>query len=67
MKGLLASYFLIDFRLFIENFCAGAYFIIPEFRNRILECILKPNDPPLTEWRGTEFKLEEDIHVKFES
>jgi len=50
-------------RKFIENFCALGYFKIPDFRNKIIECIMKTNDPVLSEWRGTEFKLEENEDI----
>lgn len=50
-----------DERDFIDNFCAIAYFKIPEFRSKLQECVKKTNDIEITEWRGTEWKLEEHI------
>lgn len=44
---------------FIDNFCAIAYFQIPEFRIKLLECAQKETDTEITEWRGTEWKLED--------
>ena len=45
----------------MENFWAQAFFQIPEFRHKIIESIIHKDDPPLIEWRATEFKLEEDL------
>ena len=51
-------------RIFVENFCAIAYFKIPEFRVKILSCITKTNDIDIPEWRGTEYKLDENFENK---
>ena len=32
---------------------------IPEFREKLLSAIVKADDIPITEWRGSEYKLEE--------
>ena len=48
-------------RDFIDNFCAIAYFKIPEFRVKLLECIKKVNVIEINEWRGTEWKLDDAI------
>ena len=42
---------------FAEQFCANAYFRIPQFRQRLLGLIDRPNDPHISEWRGTDFSL----------
>ena len=48
-------------RDFIDNFCAIAYFKIPEFRIKLLNCVTKETDVEITEWRGTEWKLDDKI------
>jgi len=48
-------------RDFIDNFCAIAFFKIPEFRSKLLECVKKVNNMEIPEWRGTEWKLEDVI------
>lgn len=50
-----------DEKDFIDNFCAIAYFKIPEFRAKLLDVVRKSNEVEITEWRGTEWKLEEKI------
>ena len=42
---------------FVETFCAIAYFRVPEFRNKLLECLSLPKDKEFntTEWRGSEW------------
>lgn len=47
-------------RKFTTKYLVIAYFRIPEFRVKLLEAISHPDDPPLTETRGTEFIQEED-------
>ena len=42
---------------FAEVFCAIAYIRIPQFRERLLNLIDKPDDPEIEEWRGTDFSL----------
>jgi hypothetical protein len=46
-----------DERVFVENFCAIAYFRIPEFQRSLLKCLTKPDDPLIQEWRGTEYDI----------
>lgn len=48
-------------RDFIDNFCAIAFFKIPEFRVKLLECVKSVNNVEITEWRGTEWKLDDLI------
>ena len=49
-------------RAFIEEFTAIAYFRVPEFRKKMLEKIRNAvKDIQIDEWRGTEWKLEDDI------
>jgi len=45
---------------FVENFTAIAFFRIPEFRKKLLKCLIRDDDPDINEWRGTEFLLEDD-------
>ena len=49
-------------RCFAEMFCAYSYFRIPNFRSKFLEVISHENDPEVTEWRGIEFSLQDDIN-----
>jgi len=50
-------------RDFVEQFTAIAYFRVPEFRNKMLEKIsAATKDFTIEEWRGTEWKLGENIH-----
>jgi hypothetical protein len=52
----------VDERNFIDNFCAIAYFKIPEFRIKLLDSIKKHDfNQPINEWRGTEWVLEDPI------
>lgn len=44
-------------RKFVDNYAAIAYFRIPEFRTRLLECLKNENDPEIKYWRGTEYQL----------
>jgi hypothetical protein len=46
--------------MFVELFCAYSYFRVPEFRERLLSILVKADDPDITEWRGTEFSLNDD-------
>jgi hypothetical protein len=48
-------------REFVEQFTAIAYFRIPEFRNKLLENLIRKEDPIIDEWRGTEWGLDEEI------
>ncbi|EGR29965.1 hypothetical protein IMG5_145140 [Ichthyophthirius multifiliis] len=50
-------------RQFVENFCAIAYFRIPEFRQKLLKQLTKQEDPQIQEWRGTEYKLDEQENL----
>ena len=50
---------------FVENFCALAYFRIPEFREKLLTCIKSENDREISEWRGTDYKLEDEPKTRF--
>ena len=45
---------------FMENFWAQSFFQIPEFRHKIIQSIIHSDDPVITEWRATEFKLEDE-------
>lgn len=47
-------------RMFVELFTAYSYFRVPQFRESLLSILVKPDDPEITEWRGTEFSLTED-------
>lgn len=42
---------------FAETFTALAYFRVPQFRVKLLENIILPDDPEMNEKRGTEFIL----------
>ena len=47
-------------REFVEQFTAIAYFRIPEFRNRLLECLKKDiQTAQIPEWRGIEWRLDD--------
>jgi len=49
-------------REFVEHFTAIAYFRIPEFRERLLNCLRKDiKDVQIPEWRGIEWRLDESI------
>jgi hypothetical protein len=48
-------------RIFVEQFSAVAYFRIPEFRERILQKLVNDDDVKITEWRGTDWGLYEEI------
>ena len=49
-------------REFVEQFAAIVYFRIPEFRKKMLGRLYDEiKDINIDEWRGTEWKLEEDI------
>ena len=45
-------------RYFIENFCALAYFKIPDFRHKLLSCLIKKEDSSFEEIKDTDFHLE---------
>lgn len=49
-------------RDFVETFCAVAYFRIPEFRVKLLNCFNSSSDEgvSITEWRGTEWLLDNE-------
>ena len=47
-------------RRFAEEFCAIAYFRVPEFRKILLSLIERSDDPKIKEWRGTDFSLSDD-------
>ncbi|EAR90403.2 hypothetical protein TTHERM_00112530 (macronuclear) [Tetrahymena thermophila SB210] len=51
-------------RQFVENYCAVAYFRIPEFRQKLLSVVIKSDDIEITEWRGTEYQLDETKNNK---
>ncbi|KAL4500572.1 hypothetical protein ABPG72_002996 [Tetrahymena utriculariae] len=51
-------------RQFVENYCAVAYFKIPEFRQKLLSVVIKSDDIEITEWRGTEYQLDETKNNK---
>lgn len=47
-------------REFVEQFTAIAYFRIPEFRKKLLECLRKDIEhTPILEWRGIEWHLDD--------
>ena len=48
-----------ELRRFIETFLAMAYFRIPQFRKKYLECLTQKSFGPITDWRSTELDLEE--------
>jgi len=49
-------------REFVEQFTAIAYFRIPEFRNRLLECLKKDiQQVQIPEWRGMEWRLDDHL------
>lgn len=50
-------------RKFVENFIAIAYFRIPEFRTKLLECLKNEKDPEILDWRATEYKLNEQHNL----
>lgn len=52
-------------KLFTYKFLVRAYFRVPEFRKHLLQCIIHESDPPLTEWRGTLFSLDENYNCQF--
>ena len=53
-------------RVFVGNFCALAYFRIPEFRSSLLDCLSKNLDIQITEWRGAEYNLTFDESFEHE-
>ncbi|KRX10637.1 hypothetical protein PPERSA_05457 [Pseudocohnilembus persalinus] len=51
---------------FVYSFLAQAYFRVHGFREIVLKLIQKDDDPPLIDWRGSDFKLvkqEKQINV----
>ena len=50
---------LFELQTFIETFLAIAYFRIPEFRSKILECLPDEKEVQIDEWKPTHFALEE--------
>lgn len=48
-------------RNFVEQFSAVAYFRIPEFREKILQRLSIEDDVKITEWRGTDWSLYDEI------
>ncbi len=56
---------------FTENFVALAYFRIPEFRSKLLDCLklsMAKGQTEIPEWRGAEWNLEvneNDIKNKY--
>ena len=47
---------------FVEHYLAIAYFRIPAFRTKLLDCIKSKSFYPVNEWRGITMDLEEEIH-----
>lgn len=47
---------------FVEHFLAIAYFRIPAFRTKLLECLKSKSFYPIDEWRGITIDLDEEIH-----
>lgn len=50
---------IVELQTFIESFLAIAYFRIPEFRSKILECFPDERNVQLDEWKPTHFSLDE--------
>jgi hypothetical protein len=50
---------LLELQTLIETFLAIAYFRIPEFRSKILECLPDEKEVQIDEWKPTHFSLEE--------
>ncbi|CAD8065815.1 unnamed protein product [Paramecium primaurelia] len=51
-------------RKFMMRFLVLSFIRIYNFKDQLLKCINKPNDPQLVEWRGNEFQLEEqDVFI----
>jgi len=48
----------LDQQEFLETYLAIAYFRIPEFRSKILECLPNEQDIHLDEWKTTHFSLD---------
>lgn len=53
-------------KIFVEKFLVSAFFKIPEFREAFVSSLSNPNDPQLTEWRGTDYQLDEPDSFKTE-
>ena len=47
-------------RKFVETFMAIAYFKIPEYREKFLQCVSNDDDVIIDEWRGIEYLLNDD-------
>ena len=51
-------------REFVEQFMAIAYFRIPEFRKKLLECLREDIEHiPILEWRGVEWKFDDNLET----
>lgn len=48
---------------FTETILALSYFRIPEFKDKLLDCLKRKSFYPVDEWRGTTFDLEVDVTV----
>ena len=48
----------VDQQKFIETFLAIAYFRVPEFRSKIMECLPDEEDVQIDEWKPTHFSLD---------
>ncbi len=48
----------LDQQEFLESYLAIAYFRIPEFRSKILECLPSETDVIIDEWKPTHFSLD---------
>jgi hypothetical protein len=47
-------------RNYIERFLSIAYFRVPEFRKKFIECVLKKSNAPIEEWNNTTWNLDEN-------
>jgi len=42
-------------KAFVDKFLASSFFKVPEFREAFVNALQNPNDPELSEWRGTDY------------
>jgi hypothetical protein len=50
----------IDQQEFFETFLATAFFRIPEFRTRLIECLPQPTDERIEEWKQSSLSMGDD-------
>ncbi|CAD8211639.1 unnamed protein product [Paramecium pentaurelia] len=53
-------------KAFVEKFLASSFFKVPEFREAFVNALQNPNDPELSEWRGTDYQLDDPENFRTE-